>query len=182
MDVNLILLIIFAGVAVAFMIAAVSCFGNKKRVIKKCSETTMGRVIKHKVNRRQEGTTIAPVVEFEVDGISYTACRRYRGVVSLKKTTGLLEKGKVLPSETNFFVSENDWFHITAKGYFHDLGKLAEEVWPIGSELPVVYNPKKPKQAYVEKVVVFSDIVAWTFFGVSCLFIVASMVQYFVFV
>ena len=39
------------------------------------------------------------------------------------------------------------------------LQEMGERAWPKGSELPVVYNPEKPRQGFVEKVVVISDIV-----------------------
>ncbi len=31
--------------------------------------------------------------------------------------------------------------------------EMAQETWPIGSKLPVVYDPKNPKCAYIDHVV-----------------------------
>ena len=47
----------------------------------------------------------------------------------------------------------NDVFHIQQTGTVHSLEAAAGELWRLGNTLPVVYDPKNPKRAYVEHVV-----------------------------
>lgn len=144
-----------AGVLIALI--SILFFTYSLRLKKKCSAQTMGTVIDYKYKRTNHATSIAPITEFWVDGQSYTAYRHYKGVVSTKKISGNHENA--MDQAGSFYISENDWFHKSQNGVFANYSMLAREKWPMGSELPVVYNRKKPKQAYVEKVVVISNIV-----------------------
>ena len=143
------------GTGVFFALLSILFFTHEKRVVKRCSAKTMGNVIDYKRSFGSSETTIAPVAEFYVDGIQYTAYRHYRGVVASKKVTSA-DKPETLTS--SFYISDNDWFHKFQNGPVADYGMQARKKWPLGSELPVVYNPNKPEQAYVEKVVVKTKI------------------------
>ena len=87
--------------------------------------------------------------------------------------------------ETNFddgfYVSDKDFFVVRKRGMHFSYRDHAEKVWPIGSEMKVIYNPNKPKQAYVEKVVVHSDIVGIVFAGVGALFVLMAIISYLIF-
>lgn len=140
-----------------FLIALISIpfFMNSVRLKKKCCAKTMGTVIDYKYKRGNE-TSIAPLTEFWIDGKQYIAYRHYKGVVSTKKIS---LSNNMKEQSCSFYISDNDWFHKRQNGSVANYSMVAKEKWPIGMELPVVYNPKKPKQAYVEKVVVSSNIV-----------------------
>lgn len=84
------------------------------------------------------------MVAYLVDGKPYTAYRHYKGVVTSRKS-GASGAGNRL------FVSERDVLHIHTAGMFCNCGELAAALWPIGSTMPVVYNPRNPKQGFVEK-------------------------------
>lgn len=83
-----------------------------------------------------------------------------------------------LSKETNpedgFFISKNDFFILRKSGQSFSYRIYAEKIWPLGSTLKVVYNPENPKQAYVEKVVVISDIVGIVLSSVGALFVVIA--------
>lgn len=155
------------GAGILFALLAIPFLTHEKRLTKKCSATIMGTVIDYKRSYTSSETAIAPLVEFYIDGVQYTAYRHYKGVVSAKKASS---KDTAEQSAFGFYVSENDWFHRRQTGTVASLVAEAREVWPMGSELPVVYNPEKPKQAFVEKVVVKTKVA-----GIVLLFLGAAM-------
>ncbi len=144
---------IVGGVGILIILVSVLFFTHSVRLKKKCSAQTMGTVIDYRCSRHTAESSIAPIAEFQVDGQTYTAYRHYKGVVSSKKITSAGE------GDAGFYISDSDWFHKYSSGSFAYFSIMAKEKWPIGMEIPVVYNPEKPKQAYVEKVVSVSNMV-----------------------
>lgn len=130
-----------AGILTALLSLPFFCRG--RALSKKCSARTTGTVQRYRIgggNRK----AISPVVAYLVDGKPYTAYRHYKGVVTSHKS-GASGAGNRL------FVSEWDVLHIHTAGMFCNCGELAAALWPIGSTMPVVYNPRNPKQGFVEK-------------------------------
>ena len=89
------------------------------------------------------------MVEFQAAGETYTAYRHYKGIAVSKKVVPISDG---TAGETHIAV-RNDVFHIQQTGTVHSLEAAAGELWRLGSTLPVVYDPKNPKRAYVEHVV-----------------------------
>lgn len=148
--------ICIAGAGLLLAIISIPFFLHKKAVSKNCTEETKGKVVKYRFGGSDDLSSIAPVVEFDVDGRIFKAYRHYRGIVSKWRST--LNPNEFFGQSDCFYISEKDFFHINTKGFSHNYKKLAEEKWPLGSEMTVIYNPRKPRQAFVEKVVVVSDI------------------------
>ena len=145
-----------AGTGLILAIISIPFFTHLGRIKKKCTAKTMGTVVDYKCKRMgNNNTAITPVVEFIVDGHYYTAYRHYKGIVSIKKTSGYGGNS----SDAAFYISDRDWYHRTQYGGYADYSMLAREKWPMNSEMPVIYNPAKPKQAYAEKIVTISNIV-----------------------
>ena len=48
-----------------------------------------------------------------------------------------------------------------------NLGAMAESLYPMGSSIPVWYDPEKPRRAYVERIPVKGSLVGWLFIWVG---------------
>lgn len=146
-----------AGVGLLIALISVPFFLRAAALKKNCTAETTGKVVKYRIGGGDNGRSVAPVVKYQVNGRNYKAYRHYRGIVSVKKITPKISE--LFGQNDSFYISAKDKFCINTTGVYHDYRKIGERVWPIGTELPVVYNPNKPKQGFVEKVVVTGDIV-----------------------
>lgn len=115
----------------------------KSTLEKKCTANDEGVVIKHVAGM---GNIRVPLVEYEVNNKKYKKKLKYNKVIyknsplnPIKSSVGngssLLGKSLVL--KANSFLS---------------ITNLIVEKFPVGSRMTVWYNPKNPKQAYVERV------------------------------
>lgn len=171
--------IAIGGAGLLLALISIPFFLRKQVLEKKCSAKTTGTVIKYRYGGNADFRSIAPVVEFCVNGKMYKAYRHYKGVVSKKIVT---PNPDTLAGQNNsFYISEKDVFHINKSGVYHNYSELCEKMWPLGSELPVVYNPEKPKQAFVEKVVSISNIAGIVLLCVGCGFMAMAAIAYLVF-
>lgn len=161
------------GAGIIFMIISIPFFMNNKKLKKNCTATTTGKVIKYRFSGKSGAHSIAPVVEFVVDGKKYKAYRHYKAVSSVSRSAVGIDE--ITGKKDAFYISDNDVFHINTVGSFHNYKKLGEEKWPIGSELNVVYNPNKPKQAFVEKVVTIGNIAGIVLLSCGALFILLGI-------
>lgn len=146
-----------AGVGLLTALISLPFFSRARALKKNCIATTTGKVVKYRIGGGDNARSVAPVAEYYVDGKKYKAYRHYRGVVSVNKITPKVSE--LFGQNDCFYISKKDKFHINTTGVYHNYKAIGERAWPIGSELPIVYNPEKPKQGFVEKVVVISDIV-----------------------
>lgn len=174
--------ICIAGAGLLLAIISIPFFLHKKAVSKNCTEKTKGKVVKYRFGRGGNQSSIAPVVEFDVNGKTFKAYRHYRAVSSRRSVSFqwqlTLNPNELFGQSDCFYISEKDIFHINTKGVFHNYKKLAEGKWPLGSEMTVVYNPRKPRQAFVEKVVVISDIVGIGLLSCGCGMIAIAGIAY----
>jgi len=137
-----------AGAGVLFILLSIPFWGRNKRLVNTCTSEADGIVTGYSC---KNGDSVVPVVEFQVDGKKYKAYRHIKFVYSTK----------TIPKKFSDFIGENDTFYIDEKDNFHgwyhggikNLYAMGREKWPEGSTLKVLYNPQKPKQAFVEKVV-----------------------------
>lgn len=147
-----------AGAGLIIMLIAIPFFIHATHEKSRCSAQTSGEVVDYKYTRWGNwNSTIAPVVEFCVDGVTYTAYRHYKGIASAKKTSGTYKNTSEQTS--GFYISDKDYFHRYNNGTRANYLMFAREKWPKESKIFVVYDPKKPEHAYVEKVVVKTGIV-----------------------
>lgn len=158
--------ICIAGAGLLLAIISIPFFLHKKAVSKNCTEKTKGKVVKYRFGGSGNLSSVAPVVEFNVNGRTFKAYRHYRAVSSKWQLT--LNPNELFGQSDCFYISEKDIFHVNTKGVLHNYKKFAEEKWPLGSEMTVVYNPRKPRQAFVEKVVVISDIAGIGLLSCGC--------------
>lgn len=169
---------IVGAVGLLIILMSIPFFAHRKNLKKNCTAEAMGTVVKYRYSGGSGRVSVAPKVEFDVDGKTYKAYRHYKGVSSVQKKT--IDPKKFLGQQDYFYIGNNDIFYINTAGVMHDYKKLGEQVWPIGTKLPVKYNPNKPKQAFVEKVVTTSGIVGICLCGVGALLIaIAALVVIF---
>ena len=135
------------GVGLLIALISIPFFVKAINAKKNCIAQATGTVIKYKYGGGSNGRSVAPVVEFEVDGEKYKAYRHYRGVIS--KSVRNLKPNEMLGQTDSIMITDKDKFRANISGIYHNYERLAKATWPLGSSLPVVYNPKKPKQAYV---------------------------------
>ena len=170
-----------AGISLAIpglIVLAISIpfFSREKRIAAKCTGTTYGRVIGYVIRGGDNNVSVAPKVEFSVEGVKYKAYRHYRGVVSVSRTS--YNPDSIAGQQDSFWISDRDVFHANIKGAFHNYKAIGEASWPLGTELPVVYNPDKPKQAFVEKVVTINKVWAFVLMGVGLLFALQGIIAF----
>ncbi len=144
-------------VGAGFLVALISVpfLAHACKIKSRCKAKTTGMVVEYKYKRNQNTMCVAPVVEFFVNGTAYKAYRHYKGVAVSKRS--LVKSDEQSGENNKMYISENDFFHIKMVGCHHDYDKLAQEKWPLGSEMQVIYNPEKPEQAFAEKVVLASN-------------------------
>lgn len=151
MDANTIGCICVGAAGLVAALLSLPFFMRGRSLRRRCTAETVGKVIKHRIAGGSNAKSVAPVAEFSVNGRTYTAYRHYKGVVSTNISTPEMEK--VFGQGDGFYISENDIFHIHTTGIYHNYRVLGEQVWHIGSDVKVIYDPKKPKCAYIDKVV-----------------------------
>lgn len=142
------------GVAVAFL--SIPFFIREKTLKKNCTASTTGHVIGYVYRGGDNGGSVAPKVEFSVEGQTYRAYRHYKGIISVHKRGAAIKDASEL--EGDFHITEKDMFYVHTAGAVGNYKRMGERAWPIGTTLPVVYNPAKPRQAFVEKVVSIANI------------------------
>lgn len=170
--------VIVMAVGAAVMLLSVPFFMRKKNLIKNCTAETTGNVIGYVYRGSSGAHSVAPKVEFVVDGEKYKAFRHYKAVASVHKKT--VDPNDFMGADNSFWISENDVFHVKTKGGFANYKALGEATWPIGTTLPVVYNPNKPKQAFVEKVVSVSNIAGIVIMCSGLLFVALGALFFFI--
>lgn len=165
------------GVGLLIALISIPFFAKAINLKKNCVAHATGTVIKYKYSGGSNGRSVAPVVEFEVDGEKYNAHRHYRGVISTRVRN--INPNEMLGQTDSIMITDKDKFRVNLSGIYHNYERLGKSAWPLGSSMPVVYNPKKPKQAFVEKVVVLSDIVGIVLLSVGAGFILLATLMFF---
>ena len=173
-----------ALVGVLLVILSILFFLKEKRLKKNCISMAKGNVIKYKYLGSNNARSISPVVEYTVDGKKYNAYRHYKKIISKNKYV-------LNNDESDNFYILDDTFYINTIGVYHNYRLLAEEKWPLGTELPVFYNedfmkmkqndgynPKNPKQGFVEKVVTINKTVGIVLLCAGVGLIILSFISY----
>lgn len=129
---------ILGGLGVIFIVAAIAVKINSQRKISKCSEQTVGNVIKH---RFPGDGRIVPVIEFETNGRIYRTEKKFNGCKKVRHP---------LPMKPDAWEDDKGYFCIVM-GTIANMKKTAENLWPIGSPAQVFYSPKDPEINYVDR-------------------------------
>jgi hypothetical protein len=134
-------LLMVGGLGGILILVGIGSNINTKKKNASCTAVTNGIVVKHSFNG--EGR-MAPIVEFSADDQTYRTKKKYNGIKSMS-ITGLPNAIKGSAWE-----DEKGWLHVKT-GTFANMRQMAENLWPIGSEMTVYYNPGNPKKNYVDR-------------------------------
>lgn len=156
---------IIGGIGVLFAIAGIILAFRQKKKIAGCTGATMGWVVRHCF---PGSGRMYPVVEYQAEGKTYTVARRFRGRISKSKVTP-----RKLYEETGAYVTDSDYLYVPMSA-ITNLKAMAQQLWPIRSQMTVYYNPLRPKQAYAERIPTKKPIEAIVFFGVGIGMVVFS--------
>ena len=123
---NLIACLAIGGAGILTALLSIPFFQHTGMLRRKCSACTTGTVVRYRLQRRGSGcgTSIAPVVEFQATGETYTAYRHYKGIAVSKKVVPISDG---TAGETRIAV-RNDVFHIQQTGTVHSLEAAADWV------------------------------------------------------
>lgn len=137
--------LLFCALGVLFILLQ-----NSKK--KKCKQCIEGTVVKYSF---PGDGRVAPVVEYSVDGKQYRAKRKFRGYITVQNPSKQYDMNEA-------HVTDKDYLYLPQKPIF-PLKKIAENLWPVGSSMPVYYKKSNPKCAYVEKIPQGVPSVSWIF-------------------
>lgn len=88
-----------------------------------------------------------PVLECTVDGARYHVRKQIRGVKAIRLS------GLPIRTQTAAYEDARGWLHVQT-GPVARLSTLAEQLWPLGSQMTVHYDPDNPDKNYVERPIV----------------------------
>lgn len=138
----LLALLLMGGIGLLLIMTGGILVFLQKRKTKACTSETMGYVVDH---RFPGSGRMYPLVEYQAAGHLYRAARRFRGYITISRTTQ-----KHMEFGRRAYVSEKDYLHVVL-GRVANVRAMAEDLWPIGSSMTVYYDPDRPSRAYVEK-------------------------------
>ena len=154
-------------IAIACEVAAYLMWLRPRGTVKRCSKTVMGKI--NGQANDHESLTMIPLVEYFHEGKRYkVAGPRFKSITQ-KRTKEAFANPKA-KFETNLTTREElpDKLVITlhkkavVSDYLNPLGELYRQ----GSTAEVHYNPKNPKEAYVQRYVQ-----SFSLIGVGCLIV-----------
>ncbi len=167
MPLQFVMLATFGSMGALFLLLAIILYIKDKQKRNRCTQMTRGRVTHYSFLNDFP----APVLEYFVNGERYTKKKRFRGIITVS-VPGFLPFGNKKP---RVYIDEKDVVHIR-RGAYLNLKEEAERLYPLGQELPVFYNPEKPKQAYVEKIPLKRPVEILVFFLIGAVFCILGIV------
>lgn len=137
------ILLAIAVAVIGFPLFEVLFFGHfyiREFRIKTLSSKSIEGVV---VGYKRAQIVATPIVEYRVDGQTYRNSLKYYRVVLV-----------TLPWKTNQVASDIDLMAQRITIYTNSTdskGNLFQDAFPLGSRMPVWYNPACPKESYVER-------------------------------
>ena len=116
---------------------------------KRCTEKTKGVVKRYTLGTRggEHSGVHLPVVSYNVDGKEYKVVGpEYKSYVVITKSGPMNENSEVYKEENQVLTINR-----SANSFVEMRGHIMEHIYPIGTQIDVFYNPKKPKLAYVKR-------------------------------
>lgn len=156
MQADIYLTLILVSVAIILLILSFVFYRKEQARKNNSTEKTYGTVVSYSIN-----TTRAPVVEYVVNNVSYKKSLRYSLVTHL-----------ATPFSSPHTIARDDLLHTKLRirsNRMVSVNTLMVDNFPIGSTLNVYYNPKNPKESYVER---YAPIYLWTVFLGTAVFMI----------
>lgn len=155
--------VIFMVMGLILLILSLIFKSKDKKMIKQCTLTTKGKVIKYTL-WNNNGIHF-PIVEYIVNETKYNQRLKY-GLIINKSSSFNRIKTEVENDvkEQNLVINSNTYIYTNA----------LKEHFPIGTELDVFYNPQNPNKSYVMRFV--ENPAVKVLFFVGLLFIILSFI------
>ena len=158
-EVSIYFFLIFVGVGALLLMLSLVFYKKYRSKKNNCTVWTEGTVYRF-ANREPVGL---PVVRYEVRGVFYKAMLEYRYYTETS-TPGFGETTiKDTPNSDALRIRTNNTF----------TNNPLRNSYPIGSKMKVCYNPSRPKESYVLRLVKSSVITVFWIVGLA--FVVASI-------
>ncbi len=106
-----------------------------------CTVKTEGTVIRHKFSGKGR---MSPVVSFQADGREIQTVKKYNSIRSARIS------GIPIPTRSDAWEDGKGNLYVKT-GPIANMRQLAENLWPIGSQMTVYYNPENVKINYVDR-------------------------------
>lgn len=111
---------------------------------KRCTAKASGTVFRYAYGSKNGGVRL-PVVRYTVDGREYKVTGpQYKAYVSVSKTSPTAENTQEYSEDNQVFKVRN-----TNNSFVGIVKNPMSELYPLGSQIDVFYDPQKPKLAYV---------------------------------
>jgi len=137
MSVQIVFLLTMILLSAIFLSLSICFFVRTKNKQANCTQRTAGTVIKYS---QMDDSVCLPVVEYFVDGKRYTGKRKWRFYKTVQAPSIKQSSTEINAEKNTITIKENSFIFIDPM----------RELYPIGMQLDVFYNAKKPKQSYVE--------------------------------
>ena len=154
---------IFILIGLIFLILSLIFKNKDKKMVKQCTLTTKGKVIKYTL-WNNNGVHF-PIVEYIVNDTKYNQRLKYGWIVNKSSSFNKIKtEVENDVKEGNLVINSND--HISTDAL--------KEHFPVGTELDVFYNPQNPDKSYVMRFVKNPAVKVLFFIGLS--FIVLAFI------
>ena len=165
MKINILFFIIFISIGLILLILSLIFKNRDKKMFKRCSLTTKGKVIKYTLwsNNR----VYFPIVEYTVNNVKYKQRLKYGWIINKSSSFNKVK------TEIENNVKNDD---LVIRSNAHISTNVLKEQFPIGTELDVFYNPHNPKKSYVMRF--RKSQVPIVLFFTGLLFIVMAVIGY----
>lgn len=137
----------FAFTAIVLFIIAygISCSVQRKK--ERCTEVVSGRVIGYGLPADEDSPVRLPIVEYCVDGTVYKKTGPRYAFKTLVVSSPFIKK--TVCEYTTDIYSQAFSIKVRRNSFGFVMKNPMEEFFPIDTQVDVYYDPKKPKRAYV---------------------------------
>ena len=154
---------IFILIGLIFLILSLIFKNKDKKMVKQCTLTTKGKVIKYTL-WTNNGVHF-PIVEYIVNDTKYNQRLKYGWIVNKSSSFNKIK------TEVENDVKEGN---LVINSNAHISTDALKEHFPVGTELDVFYNPQNPDKSYVMRFVKNPAVKVLFFIGLS--FIVLAFI------
>ena len=162
--------------AIALILLWYFCFYKKSKYNDKCSAKTIGIVTRYSFVK-YSGISL-PVVKFIVDGVTYNVVGpKFKGSIITNYSSPFKNVKSEYNSNINskFDLTDVLKIHVKTNSFVSYTKNPLLDLYPIGGQATVYYNPKNPKMAYVERFVSPSKILYTIFLIIGIILLFSSI-------
>ena len=147
MMVKTVLFLVFGSVGVCFLTVALCVWLSVRSKCERCSRVVPGKVVRYSAASYGECGVHLPVVEYEIDGTVYRKTGPKYSFTSVSISSPFI-KENTREYSTDIY-AQNFKVKTRTNSFAGVIRNPMNELFPLGSEIEVHYDPRKPKRAYV---------------------------------